>query len=115
MRHCHTCLRSPGTLPAGTTSGAMLETIDLLPTFARLIGGQLPEHKIDGLDVWPIISGQPDAKNPHPGYAFYYEENQLQAVTTGDGRWKLVFPHRYRTRLCHICLTNTLRSNNTLH
>ncbi len=27
----------------------------------------------------------------------YYEVNQLQAVTTGDGRWKLQLPHTYRT------------------
>ncbi|MEY4387658.1 MAG: hypothetical protein RLY20_2941 [Verrucomicrobiota bacterium] len=90
-------MRWPGKIPAGTDTGDMLMTIDLFPTIANLIGAQLPEHKIDGLDVWPIISRQPGARNPHRAYWFYYEVNQLQAVTTGDGRWKLQLPHTYRT------------------
>lgn len=87
----------PGTIPANTVCSDRLMTIDLLPTIAKLTGAELPAHKIDGLNVWPLISGAPGAKNPHEGYAFYYANNQLQAVTTGDGQWKLVFPHTYRT------------------
>src|SRR6266516_6900497 len=75
----------------------MLMTIDLLPTIAKLLGARLPAHRLDGLDVWPIISGQPHAINPHLAYRFYYEVNQLQAVVSGDGRWKLQLPHTYRT------------------
>src|SRR5262249_11047316 len=52
---------------------------------------------IDGLDVWPIISGRAGARNPHASYWFYYEVNQLQSVVSGDGRWKLQLPHTYRT------------------
>ena len=94
-------MRWPGQIPAGTTSDAMLMTIDLFPTIARLVGAELPKHKIDGLDVWPILSGQPGAKNPHEFYFFYFEDNQLQAVTTGDGRWKLQVPHSYRSLSGH--------------
>ncbi len=90
-------MRWPGKIPAGTDTADMLMTIDLFPTIAKLIGAELPKHPIDGLDVWPIISRQPGAKNPHESYWFYYEVNQLQAVTTGDGRWKLQLPHTYRT------------------
>ncbi len=90
-------MRWPGHIPAGTKSADMVCTIDLLPTIAKLTGAKLPEHKIDGLDVWPILSGQPGATNPHDGYAFYYNVNELQAVTSGDGRWKLQLPHTYRT------------------
>lgn len=88
-------MRWPGHIPAGTTSDMMLMTIDILPTIAHLIGGDLPGHKIDGVNVWPVISG--DAPNPHEFYAFYYETNQLQAITSGDGKWKLQLPHTYRT------------------
>lgn len=87
----------PGRIPAGTVCNDMLMTIDLLPTIAKLTGSTLPEHKIDGLDVWPLLSGAPDAKNPHEAYAFYYANNQLQAVTSGDGQWKMILPHTYRT------------------
>jgi arylsulfatase len=90
-------MRWPGRIPAGTESRQMLLSIDLFPTIARLVGAELPQHPIDGLDVWPIISGKRGAKNPHRAYWFYYEVNQLQAVVTGDGRWKLQLPHTYRT------------------
>ena len=90
-------MRWPGRIPAGTECNRMLMTIDLFPTIAKLIHADLPKHPIDGLDVWPIISGQRGAKNPHAAYWFYYEVNQLQAVVSGDGRWKLQLPHTYRT------------------
>jgi arylsulfatase A len=90
-------MRWPGHIPAGADTWDMLMTIDLFPTIAKLVGAKLPRHKIDGLDVWPIISRQPGAKNPHDAYWFYYEVNQLQAVTTSDGRWKLQLPHTYQT------------------
>jgi arylsulfatase len=44
-----------------------------------------------------LLTGQADAVNPHDAYWFYYENNQLQAVTSGDGEWKLQLPHGYRT------------------
>jgi arylsulfatase len=88
-------MRWPGQIPAGTVSAAPLMTIDILPTIAKLIGAELPKHKIDGCDVWPLLTGVPGAKNPHEAYFTYYENNQLQAVW--DGRWKLQLPHTYRT------------------
>ncbi|TDU68162.1 arylsulfatase [Prosthecobacter fusiformis] len=90
-------MRWPAKIPAGTTTDAMLMTIDILPTFAAVIGADLPKHPIDGKNIWPLIAGEKDAKNPHDVYAYYYHQNELQAVTSGDGRWKLVFPHGYRT------------------
>jgi arylsulfatase A-like enzyme len=90
-------MRWPGKIPAGADTTDMMMTIDLLPTIANRVGATLPPHRIDGLDVWPLISRQPGATNPHDGYWFYYETNQLQAVVSGDGRWKLQLPHTYRT------------------
>jgi arylsulfatase A-like enzyme len=92
------CLMSwPGKIPAGSVCDTPLMTIDILPTLAHLIGGKLPDHQIDGLNVWPVISGEGDVTNPHEFYANYYADNQLQAITAGDGRWKLYLPHGYRT------------------
>jgi arylsulfatase A len=90
-------MRWPGKIPAGSTSGDMLMTIDLFPTIAKLIGAELPKHKIDGLDVLPLITGKPGGKNPHEAYYFYFAQNQLQAVSSGDGRWKLQLPHGYNS------------------
>lgn len=92
-----TVMRWPGRIPAGSRCDTMAMTIDLFPTIARLAGAELPKNRIDGLDIWPIISGRRGAKNPHQSYYHYYEVNQLQAVSTGDGRWKLQLPHTYRT------------------
>ncbi len=90
-------MKWPGKIPAGSTTDTMMMTIDLLPTIAHVIDAKLPDHKIDGLNCWPVVSGGPDAKNPHDFYAFYYENNQLQALSSGDGRWKLHLPHSYRS------------------
>jgi arylsulfatase A-like enzyme len=90
-------MRFPGRIPAGTESKEMLMSLDLFPTIARRIGAELPKQPIDGLDVWPIISGKRGGKNPHSAYWFYYEVNQLQAIVSGDGRWKLQLPHTYRS------------------
>ena len=90
-------MRWPGKIPAGSECADMLMTIDVLPTLAQLIGAKPPAHALDGRDCWPLISRAPGAKNPHDAYWFYYEMNQLQAITSGDGRWKLQLPHTYRT------------------
>lgn len=90
-------MRWPGKIPAGTTSDSMMMTIDILPTIAATIGAELPKHDIDGKNVWPLIIGGPETQNPHDFYATYYEQNQLQAITSGDGQWKLQLPHSYRS------------------
>lgn len=90
-------MRWPAEIPAGTSTDAMLMTIDLLPTLAARIGAPLPKLPIDGRDVWPLLKGTPGAKNPHEAYFTWFAQNQLQAVTTGDGRWKLQLPHTYNT------------------
>jgi arylsulfatase len=90
-------MRWPGRIPAGTESRDLLMTIDLFPTMAKLVNADPPKHPIDGLDVWPLITGVAGAKNPHASYWFYYAANELQAVASGDGHWKLLLPHTYRT------------------
>lgn len=83
----------PGVVPAGTTCDTVAMTIDILPTVAHLIGAKLPEHKIDGKNIWPIIAGEPEAGSAQEAYFLYYG-HQLQAVRTE--RWKLHLPHAYR-------------------
>jgi arylsulfatase A len=84
----------PGTIPAGTTCRTPAMTIDILPTVATLIGAELPNHTIDGKNIWPLIVGDENAKSPQEAYYFYWG-NQLHAVRSG--KWKLHFPHGYRT------------------
>jgi arylsulfatase A-like enzyme len=84
----------PDKIPAGTTCREPAMTIDILPTIAGLIGAKLPEHKIDGLDIWPLMSGKEGARSPHEFLSFYWGES-LEAIRSGN--WKLHFPHKYRT------------------
>lgn len=84
----------PGKIPVGTQCDQLASTIDLLPTIARLIDVPLPPKKIDGRDIRPLIYGDKQSISPHNAFPIYYDR-QLQAIR--DNRWKLVFPHRYRT------------------
>jgi arylsulfatase A len=89
-----TIMRWPGRIPPGSVCREMAWSMDLLPTVARLAGTNAPADRIiDGKDIWPLISGQPGAKSPHPAY-YYYWDRGLEAVRAG--RWKLHFAHDYR-------------------
>lgn len=87
-------MQFPGKIPAGKNCKTNFMTIDLLPTIASLIGGELPNHKIDGHNVWPLINGK-SSENQKDTYAYYYHQNHLEAVYH-EG-WKLILPHKYRT------------------
>ena len=84
----------PKKIPAGRTCDEPVASIDLLPTLAKLVGAPLPKHSIDGLGVWPILSGQPNARTPHESLLFF-SGDELQAIRSGD--WKLHFAHDYLT------------------
>ena len=81
----------PGRIPAGRICSDIFASIDLLPTIAALCGADLPEAKIDGLDLSALCLGEAEAD----GFAcpqrretfFYYRQNNLEAVRCGD--WKL--------------------------
>lgn len=80
-------VRWPGTVPAGTESGEIVTTMDLLPTLAALAGAGVPSDRIiDGRDIRPLIFGQPGAKSPHEAF-LYYRKDRLEAVRSG--KWKL--------------------------
>lgn len=85
----------PGKIPAGSVCQEPAMTIDLLPTVAAIIGADLPQKKIDGKDITPLLKGTPGAKSPQDAYWFYYKQNELHAVRSGP--WKLVLPHTYRS------------------
>ena len=77
----------PGRIPAGTESDAITSMMDILPTLTTLAGGQLPsDRKLDGFDIWPLLSGAPEAKSPYQVF-YYYRGLNLEAVRHGP--WKL--------------------------
>jgi arylsulfatase A-like enzyme len=80
-----TVIRWPGRIPAGKSNDELMSSMDLLPTFAKLAGAEIPKDRvIDGKDIWPTLTGE--AGTPHEAF-FYHRGNQLQAVRSGN--WKL--------------------------
>ena len=80
-----TVMRWPGNIPAGVVRDEIMTSMDLLPTLAKLAGAEIPtDRTIDGKDIWPtIVDNQP---SPHEAI-FYYRDNHLNAVRSGQ--WKL--------------------------
>jgi arylsulfatase A-like enzyme len=74
----------PGAIPPGTTSDALLMTMDLLPTLASLAGARLPaDRKMDGIDILPILKGGPSAAQRD----LHWQSGDAWAVRRGS--WKL--------------------------
>ncbi|TWU08472.1 sulfatase family protein [Stieleria varia] len=73
----------PGKIPAGAVCSEVAASIDVMPTLVNLCGGELPERKIDGKDIWPLMSGAPDAKSPHEAYVLMHGPG-----TVRSGKWK---------------------------
>jgi len=73
----------PGKIPAGKTCREVAASIDLLPTLAKLSGGKLAGRKIDGKDIWPLMSGKAGAKSPHENYVLMHGPG-----TVRSGKWK---------------------------
>jgi len=89
-----TLMRWPGVIPSGTSCSQLASTIDILPTITSAIGAELPSSKIDGKDIRALMTDD-NALSPHTTFPYYFGNNELQAIR--DSRWKLVFPHRYRS------------------
>ena len=97
------CIMSfPGLIPAGSVSNNLAATMDIFPTLAALLDAPLPNQKIDGVNILPLLKQVTDA-NPRDHFVYYYDANSLKAIR--QGKWKLVFPHLSQTYL------NTQRGN----
>jgi arylsulfatase A-like enzyme len=92
----------PGRVPPGSQTAEVATIMDLLPTVARLAGADLPDDRvIDGKDVWPLMSGEPDAVSPHPVF-YYYRRGALDAVRAGG--WKLHFGEKSQSSYVQLIL-----------
>ncbi|MFH1766125.1 MAG: sulfatase-like hydrolase/transferase [Gemmatimonadota bacterium] len=85
--------RWPGRIEAGSVCTTMASTLDVLPTLAAITGAVLPEVRIDGVDILPLLNGE-DGANPRDRFLFYYD-GELRGVR--EGRWKRVLEHRTRS------------------
>ncbi len=90
----------PGRIAARDAVDVPISHLDLLPTFARLAGADLPADRVlDGRDVSPLLlDGIAGAPRP----IFHYFGYQPQAVR--EGRWKLFVPVQTRPNVKHVSL-----------
>jgi len=68
--------------------------IDWMPTFANITRSKLSQNKIDGKDIWPLLSGEVD-QSPHEKLYFYYRVNELHSIRMNN--WKIQFSRTYRS------------------
>lgn len=83
-------MRWPGVIPSGEICSHPASSIDILPTLAEITGAKLPENKIDGISILPLLLGNQNAYPRHIFY-YYYRENSLEGVQ--KDYWKLILPH----------------------
>ena len=75
-------------IPAGAVSDQFATIMDMLPTMAPLAGAEVPgDRKIDGKNIWPLLSGKPEARSEYDAFFYYVRDSQLSAVR--QGKWKL--------------------------
>jgi arylsulfatase A len=80
-------MRWPGRIPAGTTCDRITGNIDLLPTFAKLVGIEpAKDRALDGRDISPLMF-DPQAALVRDTHLYFTANQTLAAIRQGD--WKL--------------------------
>jgi len=75
-------MRMPGRVPRGRVTNSVASTLDLMPTIARLAGAEMPRKPLDGIDLWPLLSGK-SKELERPQVLLYFDEHFLLCA-----RWK---------------------------
>lgn len=87
-------IRFPNKIPKNKVINTPLMSIDILPTIAYLTGAKLPEKKIDGKNIWDVLTLK-TTNRPHEAYFFYYNINELHGVRYKN--WKMYYPRAYKS------------------
>ena len=91
-------VRWPREIKKGSVNEALVQNLDLAPTFLDLAGAAIPED-MQGMSLVPIMTGRPDAPRRDSVYYHYYEYPAVHSVARHYGvrtdRHKLI--HYYQT------------------
>lgn len=79
-------MRWIGKISPGTSCNQIAGNIDILPTLAKLTGGRLPDHTLDGRDITPLMFAI-DAPPVRDTHLYFMGNGGLGAIRQGD--WKL--------------------------
>jgi len=88
--------RLPGRIPKGRVCSGIGSMMDILPTVARLCDAPLPKNPLDGIDIWPLLSGPKPELDREA--LLYFDNVYLQCARFKQ--WKL-----------HIARYNTIAYN----
>ena len=95
----------------GTVSDALVEAIDLAPTFIEYFGGKVPDHILEGRSLMPLLRGAAPAdwrKVAFSEYDYCMQDvrlklnqpiEQCRLFMAFDGRWKYVQASGFRPML----------------
>jgi arylsulfatase len=75
----------PGKLPKGRVSNGLASMLDILPTVTRLCGAALPSKPLDGIDIWPLLTGRQESIEREA--LLYFDNWDLQCARWMN--WKL--------------------------
>ncbi|MCA1759861.1 MAG: sulfatase, partial [Bacteroidales bacterium] len=93
-----TVFRWPGKLKQGVVMD-MATTMDLLPTFCRLSGTNLPNDRVyDGFDISPLMFGTGKSERD---VVFYYRGAQVYAIRKGDYKAHFMTQNEYGSQTAH--------------
>jgi arylsulfatase A-like enzyme len=95
----------------GTSCAALIEAIDLVPSFIEYCGGEAPPHIVEGRSLLPLLRGEEPTQWRQCVFS-EYDYSMLEARLTlnqpiagcrlymvFDGRWKLVHAKGFRPML----------------
>lgn len=94
----------------GTVNDALVEAIDLLPTFVEAAGGAPKPHVLEGASLLPLICGRDVPWRKHAISEYDYSGRHAQAILgqppkdcrlimVHDGRWKYIHAEGFRPML----------------
>ena len=79
--------RWPGHIPPGKVCTGLASMMDILPTVAALAGAARPDNALDGIDIWPMLSGRKNELDRD--VLLYFDDENVQCARLGN--WKLHF------------------------
>jgi len=77
--------RFPGRIPKGTVSQEWTSNMDVLPTLAALCGAPLQANPLDGMNLWPLLTGAEETVSRDA--VLYFDTWHLQCARIFS--WKL--------------------------
>tara|TARA_B110000483_G_scaffold241921_1_gene326182 strand:- start:1875 stop:3338 length:1464 start_codon:yes stop_codon:yes gene_type:complete len=84
-------VRWPGKVPSGSTSEALVSSVDFYPTFLELVQGKAPKNQVlDGVSMLPALTENKfdSEREVFTHYPVFHHDQPMSALRKGD--WKIV-------------------------